>query len=616
MDRFRNTAGEYEDSAIMDDLKAVGYQEVTGLQETQSRSPMTKTRSMSDGGGTPSRLSPSPRIVEASRRTSKDDTSIPTPQPVTPRRPNFSNRGFSIQMPPREFTPPAANSYVKPAPLSPKLDHSQIYASPTNILPRRSRGLDFSRAATSLHHSTLAEQSSPDSSPTAGGRAMNIPSRRSHYAGPEQTSTSLWSVMGNQEKMHISSSLGSQAIGSDSSSTSDDDELMDEDMDETYVTTPQVHKIGPILGPQGSGGTFGSPAMSSLMSFQQRQRPRKQAKKKARGPLGLGFSGASLSKSPPTNSSRARRESISWQANQLHISGADSDETRAMGDVDGLGDGQRNVIRRVPKTKGFARIRAALMEESTPAESEFRREAEVVKQVRDCDMELEPRIPQPALESTQSTTAPPSPNLTQQEGLNDVPEDDIMGDISMGLSSSFKQHAIKNSKGKTFWETFSESSSTGGARTTPPPAAFLPRGSSSGISEDVAMDSPSVGGATNGGIQPPTAAEITRRINSKRRRDDDFDPVSFKRRAVSPGMSVHNSPVMQSPLQRDGMSWGSRPGSNGGDKAGSSAPSEAGSTPGNVSGSSSAAGRLNSKGRVGFQGMIDTHDGIMRMSIE
>ncbi|KAF5967403.1 hypothetical protein FBULB1_11233 [Fusarium bulbicola] len=616
MDRFRNTAGEYEDSAIMDDLKAVGYQEVTGLQEIQARSPLTKTRSMSDGGGTPSRLSPSPRIVEASRRTSKDDTSIPTPQPVTPRRPNFSNRGFSIQMPPREFTPPAANSYVKPAPLSPKLDHSQIYASPTNILPRRSRGLDFSRAATSLHHSTLAEQSSPDSSPTAGGRAMNIPSRRSHYAGPEQTSTSLWSVMGNQEKMHISSSLGSQAIGSDSSSTSDDDELMDEDMDETYVTTPQVRKIGPILGPQGSGGTFGSPAMSSLMSFQQRQRPRKQAKKKARGPLGLGFSGASLSKSPPTNSSRARRESISWQANQLHISGADSDETRAMGDVDGLGDGQRNVIRRVPKTKGFARIRAALMEESTPAESEFRREAEVVKQVRDCDMELEPRIPQSNLESTQSTTAPSSPNLTQQEGLNDVPEDDIMGDISMGLSSSFKQHAIKNSKGKTFWDTFSESSSTGGARTTPPPAAFLPRGSSSGISEDVAMDSPSVGGATNGVTQPPTAAEITRRINSKRRRDDDFDPVSFKRRAVSPGMSVHNSPVMQSPLQRDGMSWGSRPGSNGGDKAGSSAPSEAGSTPGNLSGSSSAAGRLNSKGRVGFQGMIDTHDGIMRMSIE
>ncbi|KAF5669009.1 hypothetical protein FHETE_5101 [Fusarium heterosporum] len=628
MDRFRNITGEYDDSAIIDDFKTPDEQAAAGLPNSQVRSPLTKTRSMSDGGGTPSRLSPSPRIVEASRRTSKDDTSIPAPQPVTPRRPNISGRGFSMQMPPREFTPPPANSYVKPAPLSPKLDHSQIYASPTNILPRRSRGLDFSRAATSLHHSTLAEQSSPDSSPTAGGRAMNIPSRRSHYAGPEQTSTSLWSVMGNQEKMHISSSLGSQAIGSESSSSSDDDELMDEDMDESYVTTPQVNKIGPVLGPQGSGGTFGSPAMSSLMSFQQRQRPRRQAKKKARGPLGLGFSGASLSKSPPTNNSRARRESISWQANQLHISGADSDEARAMADVDGIGDGQQNVIRRVvtrrgnllPKTKTFARIRAALMEESTPAESEFRRESEVVKQVRDCDMELEPRIPQQSTESTQTTTAPSSPNLVPQEGLNNVLEDDIMGDVAMSLSSSFKQHATKNSKGKgkTFWENFSESSSTGGARTTPPPAAFLPRGSSSGISEDVAMDSPSAGGATapqNVG-QPPSAAEITRRINSKRRREDDFDPVSFKRRAVSPGMSVHNSPVMQSPLQRDGMSWGSRPGSNGGDKPGSGAPSEAGSTPGNLSGSSSAAGRLNSKGRVGFQGMIDTHDGIMRMSIE
>jgi hypothetical protein len=135
------------------------------------------------------------------------------------------------------------------------------------------------------------------------------------------------------------------------------------------------------------------------------------------------------------------------------------------------------------------------MEESTPAEAEFRREAEVVKQVRESDMDLEPRIPPPLAESTQTTTAPSSPNLTQQEGHNDVPEDDIMGDVVMGLSGSFKQHAIKNSKGKTFWDTFSESSSTGGARTTPPPAAFLPRGSSSGISEDVAMDSPSVGGA-------------------------------------------------------------------------------------------------------------------------
>jgi hypothetical protein len=105
---------------------------------------------------------------------------------------------------------------------------------------------------------------------------------------------------------------------------------------------------------------------------------------------------------------------------------------------------------------------------------------------------------------------------------------------------------------------------------------------------------------------PPSAAEITRRINSKRRRDDDLDPVSFKRRAVSPGMSVHNSPIMQSPLQRDVAPWGSRPGSVGGDTTGKSgAPSETGSQ-----------GSRGAKGRVGLQGMLDTHDGITKLSIE
>lgn len=430
--------------------------------------------------------------------------------------------------------------------------------------------------------------------------------------------------------MHVSGSLGStHAVGSDSSSSSDDDDLMDEDMEETYVTTPQVSRIRP-MGSGVSGIPFGSPAMSSLASFQQRQRPRKQQKKKGRGPFGLGFSNSSaaISKSPPSTIARARRESISWQANQLHISGADTDEGEA------LGDGQRGVIRRVvtrrgnllPKTKTFARIRAALMEEGAPAESESRREAEVVKQVWEGDNAHEPRIPpSAAMESTQTTatatTAPSSPTLTQQDSMEDVADEDMMVDLSIGLSSSFKQHAMKNSKGKTFWDTFSESSSIGGARTTPPPAAFLPRGSSSGVSEDVAMDSPSLGGLGNGQI-PPTAAEITRRINSKRRRDDDFDPVSFKRRAVSPGMSAHNSPIMQSPLQRDVQPWGSvsRPSSNGGEKAPSSAPSETGnSTPGALSGASSTAapsGRVNGKGRVGFQRMIDTNDGIMRMSIE
>lgn len=232
-----------------------------------------------------------------------------------------------------------------------------------------------------------------------------------------------------------------------------------------------------------------------------------------------------------------------------------------------------------------------------------------------------------------------------QDSLEDpLLEDAMMVDNSnpLGLSSSFKQQAQKNSKGRQFWETFSETSSVGGGpRTTPPP---VPRGSMS-MSDDVNMDSPSLnagpsgqngyifpmtttpssgghtpqpsasgssslppGSSADAAHPPPSAEQITRRFNmGKRRRDDDLDPVSFKRRAVSPGMSVHNSPIMQSPAP-----WGPRPGSNG-DKSGGGTPSENGAS---VSGSGGEKKPSVSKGRVGYQGMIDTNDGITRLSIE
>lgn len=72
---------------------------------------------------------------------------------------------------------------------------------------------------------------------------------------------------------------------------------------------------------------------------------------------------------------------------------------------------------------------------------------------------------------------------------------------------------------------------------------------------------------------------------------------------------------MQSPMQREAVPWGSRPGSNGGDRAGSSAQSESGSISGGKSGGS-GGGSNGGKGRFGFKGMVDTNDGIMRMSIE
>ncbi|KAH6608597.1 hypothetical protein Trco_001943 [Trichoderma cornu-damae] len=635
MERPRGLAGvAFGEAVTMDGQDGHGRQENTHAASAaaQFRSPMTsRTRSLSDSTGTPSRPSPSSRTVETSRGMSKDDSSLDyPPPPVTPRRSELG--GLSIQMPPRQFTPPPgtpSGACIRPAPSSPRLDHSHIYASPTNFLPRRSRGLDFSRAATSLHHSTLAEQPSQDLSPAIADRAVHIPPRMGPYGGTEQTSTSLWSMMGNQERINISTSLGSNhAAQSDSSSSSDEDEDMDEDTDEAYVTTPQVSKMGVPIGQGAGGGPFGSPAMGGLASFQHRQRHRKQPKKKLRGPLGLGFNLASavLSKSPPTGSAaaaRARRESISWQANQLHISSGDVDEGAAAEGSSG-GD-QRSVIRRavtrrgnlLPKAKAFARIRAALAEEGSPAEAEFLREAEIVKQVRESDVDFEPRHQPVGIDSSAMTTAHSSPNLTgNQEGLEDIPADDPMGDLGAGMSGSFKQQVMRNSKGKQFWDTFSESS---GARTPPPAPPFLPRGSSSGMSEDTSMDSPALSSSGLNGHQNgqlPSAAEITRRINNKRRREDDFDPTSFKRRAVSPSISVHNSPIVQSPMQRDAMPWGSRPGSTGGDR-GSSGQSESGSlggTPANPPVGST--GQVSRKGRVGLQGMVDTNDGIMRMSIE
>ena len=100
----------------------------------------------------------------------------------------------------------------------------------------------------------------------------------------------------------------------------------------------------------------------------------------------------------------------------------------------------------------------------------------------------------------------------------------------------------------------------------------------------------------------PTAADVVRKVNNKRRRDDDFDPASFKRRAVSPGMSVQSSPILpQSPVLSGDKSWGHPP------------PKANGHGHGDRSNS---AGSVNGAKRVGLQGMVETNDSLMNMSID
>lgn len=140
------------------------------------------------------------------------------------------------------------------------------------------------------------------------------------------------------------------------------------------------------------------------------------------------------------------------------------------------------------------------------------------------------------------------------------------------------------------------------------------------------MDSPTIGpttiepnngigavsrASTPGPMYPPTAADGLKKSN-KRRRDDDFDEASIKRRAVSPGVSVHNSPVIsQSPAQRDGSLWGTAT------KAGreTSISGHSTSERSNSGGSMNMTPTLGPK-RIGLQGMTDTSDGFMKMSIE
>ncbi|KFY12601.1 hypothetical protein V492_03779 [Pseudogymnoascus sp. VKM F-4246] len=601
---------------------------------------------------TPSSPSKANRLAESLLPPFKEipkDTATNSESPTTPRRMPFP-RPPSLQMPQKDLA--NLESAYSRIPLSPKLDPTDSYGSP--VIPRRSRGLDFSRAATNLHHSTLAEQSSPDSSPTITGRAMNIPGRRrSGHFSSETSSISQWSFRPPGDRTTISSSLGSVNMQcSESSSSSSDEELMDtDDIDDSILTTPQVASRMPMglniwSQPHPSPGNNWmnqSPAASSLMNF---QRARMRNGKSKKGSSSSSSRASPMSRSPPVGGSDAmnnsqfakdlpsgtqsRRESISWAANQLHIDGSESDDGTLKSTLENpenlpttpARDGQRGVIRRavtrrgnmLPKTKGFARIRAALLEEGAPVETEVRREATVIRQVRENDMDLEPSRPRALSAATLSS---PSVRPSQGDGLEDALADDVIS-LAGNAEGSFKQQAVRNSKGPEFWEGFED------RKYRTPPPQFPTRESASTVSDDMSMDSQafSLGNLSmpsqardaaetqsQGPSASPTrattplpAAIDIRRVNNKRRRDDDFDPMSFKRRAVSPGMSVHNSPVIQSPMQRDGNPWGTRP------------PSNSGSDKGMIE--SQSSGRPSGSKRVGLQGMTDTNDSLMNMSIE
>ncbi|KAJ4349538.1 uncharacterized protein N0V89_008154 [Didymosphaeria variabile] len=628
------------ESADECDQPAPGLKPVRTPQKSKS----PKARSLSDS--TP-HLEPSPKFHEP-LRTSKDDHTI-IASPRTPRRPELLSRGLSLQMPSREMPMPSPAHFAARVPLSPQLDSRNTYASPASLLPRRSRGAEFSRACTNLHHSTLADQSSPDSSPTITQKGMMIPSRKPRGNSMVLDAPNIgFQSWGNGDRTAASSSVGSiNMLGSDdSSSASDEGDLMDpDDNDDPMLMTPQAIKNPPFGGPPvgnspGMWSNMFSPGhIPTFMSIQRARLRKGRSRKSSSSASGHSSMASPGPTSPPNGKSEgylaretairkagsaSRRESLSLFTNDLHISsGNDSgDEAVTMPQTPGVV--RRAVTRRgnlLPKSRQFGRIRAELIEESAPVDSEFRREAEIIRQVRESDAD-------PSTAQSSPNLLPTVPGLDGP--LEGVPEEESESGMSLDSSTTKGLFAAfglqKNSNGRDFWQRDAPAQ-------TPPPPSF-PRAGSSAVSEDISMDSPTVsststslpsGTATansDGFVHPgsvsrsstpqplaPLTAADGLKKSSKRRRDDDLDEYSIKRRAVSPGLSVHNSPVLsQSPANRD--LWGSAKLTK--------EPSSGAVVSGERSNSGGSITMTPSLGpkRIGLQGMTDTSDGLMKMSIE
>jgi hypothetical protein len=561
---------------------------------------------------------------------------------------------------------PSPAHFAARVPLSPQLDARNTYASPASLLPRRSRGAEFSRACTNLHHSTLAEQSSPDSSPTITQKGMMIPSRkqRGNSMVLDSPNVNMHAAWGNVDRTAASSSVGSiNMLGMDeSSSDSDEGDPMDpDDTDDPMLMTPQTTKHSmPFGGHSASNNTgtwsnvFSPGGIPTFMSIQRARLHKGRSRKSSSSASGRSSMPSPGPASPPNGKGEgffaresvmrkagSRRESLSLFTNDLHISsGNDSgDESVTMPQTPGVV--RRPVTRRgnllvsessnisnktklttQPKSRQFGRIKAELWEEAAPVDSEFRREAEIIRQVRESDGE-------PSLTAQSSPSLLPTvPGLDGP--LEGVPEEETVSEMSLdsattkGLFGAFGSTRNMNGRGLGFWQRDPPAQ-------TPPPPAF-PRAGSSAMSEDIYMGSPSVSStsanatsaseannhsnhisrsSTPQPLAPLTAADGLKK-SSKRRRDDDLDHRSIKRRAVSPGVSVHNSPVLsQSPANRDGSQWGSTAKSSREPSIGGHAAGERS----NSGGSMSMTPSLGPK-RIGLQGMTDTSDGLMKMSIE
>jgi hypothetical protein len=244
------------------------------------------------------------------------------------------------------------------------------------------------------------------------------------------------------------------------------------------------------------------------------------------------------------------------------------------------------------------------MEESAPIDSDMKREAEVIQQVRDTEPETSPTI------SAFPPLHPPPDEAT--------PDVDPTHAKARESSSSFSKQASRNSGGVEFWNSFDE------RYRTPPP---LRQTGTSIADDDMLMDmtpSTTIGSTADSKARsrsstPHPPGMAIGELRRKRRRDDDFDPNLFKRRAVSPSVSAQSSPVLthSSVIDNGPNIWGppSRLGPPFSERPSTSSDNGHGGNNNNNNNNRTTPHAGGTK-RVGLQGMTEASDGFMNMSIE
>jgi hypothetical protein len=248
------------------------------------------------------------------------------------------------------------------------------------------------------------------------------------------------------------------------------------------------------------------------------------------------------------------------------------------------------------------------MEESAPVDSDMKREAEVIQQVRDTEPETSPTLSAfPSLQPPPDGAAPdvdPTPTYAK----------------AREASSSFGRQASRNSGGVEFWNSFDE------RYHTPPP--LRQTGPSSVADDDMFMDitpSTTIGSTADSKARsrsstPHPPGMAIGEIRRKRRREDDFDPNLFKRRAVSPSVSAQSSPVLthSSVVDTGPSTWGppSKLGPPFSERPSTSSDNGNGGNNNGNGNNNRTTPHTGGTKRVGLQGMTEASDGFMNMSIE